>query len=178
MLVKSCRSSSVTTQGVSCEAFRLFQPSLSHNILWFPNRCWTRTRQKTMDVSRETPEVTTKPKRYDLTDIIVLFTCYCFIVMCLCLLSCLYFLMLCCLYLTNKLHDSAHRVRTPFSHGADQPDRTPRNERREKHNKQATTCTTAPVARELPPGSIIRAQGPGGAAKLREHTHICMYVCM
>ena len=33
--------------------------------------CWTRTRQTILDVSRETPDVTTKPKCYDLTDILV-----------------------------------------------------------------------------------------------------------
>ena len=69
--VKSFQSSSVITQGVSRKTFRLVWPSLSHNILWLPNCCWTRAHQKFMDVSRETPDVTTKPKCYDLTNILV-----------------------------------------------------------------------------------------------------------
>ena len=46
-------------------------PSLSHNSLCVINCCRTRTRQKVMHVSRETSDATTKPKLYDLTNILV-----------------------------------------------------------------------------------------------------------
>ena len=43
------------------------------HILWLLNCCSTRTHQKIMKVSRATPDVTTKPKCYDLTNMLVPF---------------------------------------------------------------------------------------------------------
>ena len=42
-----------------------------HNSLWCCDCCRTRARHKFMDVSCETPDVTTKPTCYDLTNMIV-----------------------------------------------------------------------------------------------------------
>ena len=43
--------------------------SMINNILWCFDCCRSRTRQRMMEVSRETPDVATKPRCHDLTNI-------------------------------------------------------------------------------------------------------------
>ena len=70
MLLKSYQSSSVIAQGVSRETFRLFNRRLVTTFYGVSNCCWT-SAPWIMDVPRETPDVTTKPNCYDLTNILV-----------------------------------------------------------------------------------------------------------